>query len=81
MLGSCDPNILLVGCSESSVRLFDLRASRHAALVLHPFGRQQLAGCVYEPNGRQGILVTGAPLAGLQSLPGGLLYSLCPGVI
>lgn len=78
VLGTSDPNHLLVGCSEGSLRLFDLRASRQAALTLHPFGRQPLAGVAYEPNGKPGLLVSGAAganTAGAWGRAGGLMYS------
>ncbi|KAL6745996.1 WD40-repeat-containing domain protein [Haematococcus lacustris] len=54
MLGS-DPSLLLAACNDATLRLFDIRASRVAAMVLAPF-KQPPAGVAFELAGRQGII-------------------------
>ena len=58
--GQADPHLLLCACNDNLTRIFDLRASKTPSIVLQPHQfKTQLAGLVFEPNGRSGIIVSG----------------------
>eukprot|EP00798_Chlamydomonas_sp_ICE-L_P020688 gene20688-27484_t len=56
VLGQVDPNLLLASCSDSTLRVFDVRNARSPAAVMQPF-KQSCAGVVFEPAGRTGVVV------------------------
>jgi len=62
-----DPHLLLAGCSDQMLRLFDVRAGSAPALTVHA-GRGPLAGAVLEPCGRQGAALTGSATGELRFL-------------
>jgi regulator-associated protein of mTOR len=62
-----DPHLLLAGCSDQMLRLFDVRAGATPALSVHA-GRAPLAGMVLEPCGRSGAALTGSATGELRFL-------------
>lgn len=62
-----DPHLLLAGCSDQMLRLFDVRAGATPALAVHA-GRSPLAGMVLEPCGRAGAALTGSTTGELRFL-------------
>jgi regulator-associated protein of mTOR len=56
--GSVEQSLLLAGCSDGAMRLFDLRAPRSALHCLQAVGRgSSLVGMVLEPGGRHNTIV------------------------
>lgn len=66
-LSACDPHLLLTACSNGCVSLFDVRTASQPVMSFEPF-RQSMAGVVMEPNGRQGLVVTGSTAGELKFL-------------
>ena len=60
LLGQTDPNLVLVSCNDSIVRLFDLRASgtgKSPVMTVQPY-KQPSTGLAFEPNHKPGLLIS-----------------------
>eukprot|EP00798_Chlamydomonas_sp_ICE-L_P024029 gene24029-9606_t len=58
VLGQVDPNQLCVSCSDSTLRIFDLRNARSPTAVMQPFKHSgKCTGVVFEPAQRTGAVV------------------------